>query len=170
MSAAVVALVAGTVLAIGALAYVLYPIFFGSRSVAPPSSSHQKAPAASAEESLAVTALREIEFDRATGKLSDADYVQLKDRYTREALATMREGDRASAAAHAVAADEVEAAILAWRARHPECETCGPRPETDALFCSNCGRYLRAACTHCGARVEEHGARFCRECGHGLAA
>ena len=38
----------------------------------------------------AVDALREIEFDRATGKLSDADYVALKSRYTEQALSAMR--------------------------------------------------------------------------------
>jgi len=38
-------------------------------------------------------ALKEIEFDRATGKLSDADYEQLKAKYTEAALAAMR-GER----------------------------------------------------------------------------
>lgn len=34
------------------------------------------------------------------------------------------------------------AAPLIWRpaeARVPVCPNCGPRPETDARFCSNCG-------------------------------
>jgi len=171
VSAAIAALVVGTVLAIGALAYVLYPLFFP----APETAAAAPSPAVPAPESnIAVVALREIEFDRATGKLSDADYAQLKERYTREALSAMRTADR-SAGARAVALsgapdDEIEAAIIDWRARHPECVTCGPRPEADAIFCSTCGRYLRGACGRCGARIDEAGARFCRQCGERLAA
>src|SRR5439155_18632511 len=41
-------------------------------------------------QTVALRALKEIEFDRATGKLSDADYEQLKAKYTAEALAAMR--------------------------------------------------------------------------------
>ena len=171
MSAAIVALVVGTVLAIGALAYVLYPIFFPALDT---SAGAPAAVAPASESNLAVAALREIEFDRATGKLSDADYAQLKERYTREALAAMRAADRSGSVMTGVASgapdDEVEAAIIDWRARHPECVTCGPRPEPDAIFCSTCGRYLRGACGRCGARIDEVGARFCRQCGERLAA
>src|SRR5690242_17175373 len=88
MSAAIVALVVGTFLAISALAFVLYPLFFGvtaPRRVAPPSSDRR-----TWTDDVAIAALREIEFDKATGKLSEADYTQLKERYTRQALARMR--------------------------------------------------------------------------------
>ncbi len=37
----------------------------------------------------ALLALKEIEFDRATAKLSDDDYEMLRDRYERAAIATM---------------------------------------------------------------------------------
>ena len=176
MSAAIAALVIGTVLAVGALAFVLYPIFFVGQSA-----SHAAHPSRSALEgpvpdNLAVAALREIEFDRATGKLSDGDYAQLKERYTREALAAMRQSESAAttstgpALSTTATGDDVEAAITAWRARHPVCASCGPRPESDARFCSSCGRFLPGACAHCGARIDEIGARFCRACGHRLAA
>ena len=38
------------------------------------------------------------------------------------------------------AADAAELAISRWRARLLVCRDCGPRPETDATFCSSCGR------------------------------
>lgn len=41
-------------------------------------------------QAVALRALKEIEFDRATGKLSDMDYEQLKAKYTAEAVAAMR--------------------------------------------------------------------------------
>jgi len=42
------------------------------------------------------------------------------------------------------------------------------RPESDAAYCSNCGRYLRDRCADCGAPVEELDARFCVGCGNRL--
>lgn len=167
MSSAIVALIAGTLLAIGALAFVLYPLFFDV-------SQHRervRARRTSWSDDVAVAALREIEFDRATGKLSEGDYAQLKEQYTRQALASMR---RESGAGQATQSsdddDEVEALIRDYRAGRPTCATCGPRPERDAIFCSECGRYLAGTCAHCGRRVEEIGARFCAACGHRLAA
>jgi hypothetical protein len=89
----------------------------------------------------ALAALKEIEFDRATDKLADADYVELKARYTAEAVAAMRAED----AQHRT--DDVEAMIAArtraLRQGAPAaCKACGPRPEADAVFCSSCGRLL----------------------------
>lgn len=162
MSSAIVALVIGTALAIGALAFVLYPLFFEPRRARPAAAVR----AHGANDDVAIAALREIEFDRATGKLSDADYAQLKDQYTRQALAAMRRGPSAASGD----SDEIEAAIRAYRAGRPSCAAHGARPEPDAIFCSECGRYLAGTCQQCGRRVEETGARFCASCGHRLAA
>jgi hypothetical protein len=77
-------LVVGTVLALGALAVVLYPLFYPS------------------DEPLETGS-------PAVGARSD---------------------------------DLVEAALRTFRASHPDCPRCGPRPESDATFCSDCGRPL----------------------------
>ena len=166
MSGAIIALIAGTLLAVGALAFVLYPLFFEPQRVSPRAALRARA----LSDDVAVVALREIEFDRATGKLSEADYAQLKELYTRQALATMRGGGVASGETSTTADDDVEAAIRAYRAARPTCAAHGPRPELDAIFCSECGRYLAGTCVQCGRRVEEIGARFCAACGHRLAA
>jgi ribosomal protein L40E len=118
------ALLVGTALAVASLCYVIYPLFradmpgaqrnlafrggqvAGALAVAKPRQSH------------AVDALRELEFDRQTGKISDSDYEPLKARYTEQALVVMRAGSAAV------------------------CEKCGPRPERDAEFCSHCGSAL----------------------------
>jgi hypothetical protein len=163
------ALMIGTVLAVGALAFVLYPLFF----VAPRSFRADQAIAPRrSQRDEAVAALREIEFDRETGKLSDADYTELKSRYTRQAIDAMRR-DASVASASGVPSgdeDEIEAAVRAYRAQRIACPTCGPRPEPDAAYCSTCGRYLRDRCAECGAPVDAPEARFCVNCGHRLAA
>lgn len=118
---------------------------------------------------VALAALREIEFDRETGKLSDTDYAFLKARYTTEAVAALRADDATSTAS------DIEA-LIATRARAltggaPACPACGPRPEPDALFCSHCGRRVDSLqdCARCGAAVPRDG-RFCEQCGTGVAA
>jgi len=163
----IVALIVGTVLAVGALAFVLYPIFFAPTH---PVSVAALRPRQSDREA-AVAALREIEFDRATGKLSDADYVDLKGRYTEQAIVAMRV-ESTAAASSAPSDDEIEAAVRVYRAGAGACvcPTCGPRAEPDATFCSNCGRYLSDRCADCGAPVQALDARYCVNCGNRLAA
>lgn len=141
---------------------------------------------------MALAALKEIEFDRATGKLSDADYSSLKARYTAEALAVLRKDpdppaagsgsagpDAAEAAPPASGAsgpggDPVEAMIAArvktLQATAIRCPGCGPRPESDALFCSACGRSLAVGgCAACGSPLVP-GSRFCEGCGTAVGA
>ena len=157
-------LILGILLAAGATYFVLLPI------LRPPVESPGGEAAGDegddpaddmSPQMVALRALKEIEFDRATGKLSDADYGQLKAKYTQEALAAMRgEGAR-----YAVSGERESPA----RAQCPE---HGPRPEKDAQFCSECGRRLGAApgyCARCGTTLEDD-ARYCNRCGARVAA
>src|SRR5205823_6871394 len=121
---------------------------------------------------VALRALKEIEFDRATGKLSDADYDVLKTRYTSEALAALRAEGPGSGMRYAGSVVPDAAAHPASRIPHLACPAHGPRPEPDAAFCSECGCRLAAApgyCSRCGASLE-HEARYCHACGTRVAA
>jgi hypothetical protein len=141
---------------------------------------------------VALAALKEIEFDRETGKLSDEDYAFLKSKYTGVALDALRaesaeaaEAEAEEAAARSDRQDGVSdvEVMIAARVRAlrsaatsappgaPVCSTCGPRPEPDAVFCSTCGRRLLpgGACAGCGAELGQ-GSRFCEQCGTGVAA
>jgi Double zinc ribbon len=125
---------------------------------------------------VALLALKEIEFDRETGKLSDEDYLFLNDKYTAQALEALR------AEQETVVPDDVEA-LIAHRVRALRsaaasappgarvCPTCGPRPEPDAVFCSTCGGSLPApaACARCGTPLSAD-SRFCEGCGSRVAA
>lgn len=156
------ALIVGTALAIATLAFVLFPLFSDPRP-APRRVAADARQAANVAEQDAVIALREIEFDKATGKLSDADYDELRTRYTDRALTAMRSGAAGTG-------DAVEAAVLAFRARLKDCVRCGPRPEPDAIYCSNCGLYLAGNCASCGSAVTEPAAAYCASCGAAVAA
>jgi len=136
---------------------------------------------------IALSALKEIEFDRETGKLSDSDYQFLKAKYTAAALEALRQEPESDGAG--TGSDNVEAMIAAKvRALRSaststssapvsapsgaaECSSCGPRPEPDAVYCSSCGRRLPvpAACDRCGSALLP-GSRYCESCGRQVAA
>ncbi len=133
---------------------------------------------------MALSALKEIEFDQATGKLSDEDYAMLKGKYTAQALQALRSEDGPPRPATPVAmpsdsggSHDLEAVIAARaRAIRSEgavvnvCPHCGPRPEQDALFCSTCGCGLgERSCGQCAAKLPP-GSRFCDRCGTRVAA
>lgn len=167
-------LVAGLVLAMLAVFFVLRPI------LAPPAAAAD-APVDLEDEdpeddlsprSVALRALKEIEFDRATGKLSDADYDTLKATYTAEALAALRSESVASAESPSREPATARARPVVARGVGPTCPTHGPRSEINATFCSACGRRLSDAasfCRKCGAALEAD-ARFCAACGRRVAA
>jgi rRNA maturation endonuclease Nob1 len=136
---------------------------------------------------IALTALKEIEFDRETGKLSDTDYEFLKGKYTARALDALRQEE-------AAAFDEIEVMVAAKVSAlrfasaatssnvpagnapivtlaSSSCVLCGPRPEADALFCSSCGRPLTppSACAGCDAPLSPE-SRYCESCGRQVAA
>jgi hypothetical protein len=116
---------------------------------------------------IALIALKEIDFDRATGKLSEADYESLKAKYTGEALAALREEESPADAVEALIADRVKVLRSSGAAGSMHsCPQCGPRPEPDPKFCSNCGGQLTVMteCRVCHARLEI-GSKFCSACG-----
>lgn len=150
---AVVAALVGIV----ALWLLLQPLVRSSPSEAPP---FEPLDPEETPKGIALTALKEIEFDRETGKLSEPDYEFLKAKYTSAALEALR-GE--SPVAEQGAPDDIEAMISARvralrsaSATAPSdspappvlpsrvCRICGPRPEPDAVFCSACGQPLAA--------------------------
>lgn len=136
--------VLAVVLAAAALWLVLHPLF---GPFAAPAPGGEPIDPEETAKGVALAALKEIEFDRETGKLSDTDYEFLKAKYTAAALEALRVDRGAS--------DDLEAMIAARvrtirsapgpkpsNAVLPICTSCGPRPEADAVFCSSCGEQL----------------------------
>jgi hypothetical protein len=165
--------VAAALVGLLALFFVLRPLIW------PPASTEPVFEPVEQEETprgVALLALKEIEFDRETGKLSDEDYRFLKEKYTAQAIEALRaeEGRKTPDDVEALIAHRVRALRSAAASAPPGarlCPTCGPRPEPDAAFCSTCGSRLPAAatCTHCGMALSAD-SRFCEGCGSRVAA
>lgn len=140
-------LLAGAAVAAAALALILQPLTRpAARAVT--GGLEPDDPFAPLDESespkvKALLALKEIDFDRATGKLSDTDYEQLRARYAAQAVAAIQSEDAAAAETPVSVEDAAEALIRSVRARGRACPDCGPRPEADASFCSECGKALQ---------------------------
>ena len=166
---------AALALAIAALWLVLQPLLQKPSTQAP---AVEPVDPDETAKGIALAALKEIEFDRETGKLSDTDYEFLKARYTAVALDALR-GEQAGSAPgdiEALIAVKVRSLRSASASTLPGatsvvCPACGPRPEPDAVFCSTCGGRLSTpeACGRCQAPLLP-GSRFCEACGRPVAA
>ena len=164
-----VELTLAVLLATGAVYFVLRPIF----RITPSGSEGDEGEGQDSDEdqsprAVALRALKEIEFDRATGKLSDADYDALKKQYTGMALDALREAGPSHAFPHPASPIPPPTSPIP----HSACPIHGPSSEIGARFCAECGRRLSAAhgfCARCGAALES-GAQFCNACGARVAA
>src|SRR6266571_4446757 len=166
-------LVLGIVLATAATYFVLLPILRPAVETAGAPSADEGEDAADdmSRQTVALRALKEIEFDRATGKLSDTDYEQLKAKYTEQALIALR-GAGALTPGASPGIQEARAVARGQKTPGLTCREHGARPEPDAVFCSECGKRLGSApgyCARCGSALEDD-ARYCNRCGSRVAA
>jgi len=98
------------------------------------------------EKMLALRAIKELEFDRAMGKLSESDWQEMSGRLRTRAGRLMRQLD-----AGAGYREQVENEIAKRLASTPAageapaarfCASCGTSRDPDARFCKNCGARL----------------------------
>ena len=170
-------LITGVVVAIVALLVVLQPLLRPDVGMAALRSPQPQDDFGDIEESespkiQALLALREIEFDRETGKLSDADYAFLKHKYAESAVSAIREERDVDQQTPPIENEDDAAEAMIARARSTRlsvCPTCDHKLEVGSIFCSNCGRSLIVddslpRCWVCGADLPSD-VKFCGECG-----
>lgn len=173
-------LIAGVLVAFVAVGAVVQPLLAPVRAGKPmvkPEIEFEELEESASPKIQALLALKEIEFDRATGKLSDEDYAELKAKYSKAALEAIRAEEAAVSSAAMETEDAAEELVrMAASGALAVCPQCGPRPETQAAFCSDCGRPLsrpepaaeaglaRRFCEACGNKLSPT-ARFCDGCG-----
>jgi len=87
----------------------------------------------------AYAAIKEAEFDYRMGKLSDADFAMLREKYSAQAL------DAIAALDSAHVAQQKKVAEVRRPTRIAFCPSCGRAVPPRANFCSACGRSLKEA-------------------------
>ncbi len=175
---------AAVLVGLAALWLVLQPLIRPRSSISPP---FEPLDPEETPKGVALAALKEIEFDRETGKLSNDDYELLKAKYTVAAVEALRVEQagavsndiealitarvRTLRSASATTSSNTPPPLSSSSGSGPACDTCGPRPEPDAVFCSTCGGRLTARqyCDRCGAGLVPR-SRFCEACGRPVAA
>jgi hypothetical protein len=102
------------------------------------------------DKALVLRAIKDLEFDRAMGKVSEADFEELVPRLRARAMRLMRELDRTGDYREEIEREiarrvgAAAAASSAPAAPGLRC-ACGTPNDPDARFCKACGRRLEAA-------------------------
>lgn len=105
------------------------------RQEASPDRSSLPQPDPDRAKASALGAIRELEFDYQTGKISPEDYAQLRGRYEAKAVEAI---SRPAPSPRADLETRIEAEIKAARAKR-YCTSCGQSLSTSARFCPACG-------------------------------
>lgn len=127
-------LISAAIIAAGFAATAVHHALIGFLGGAPPSPASERVRTSLEEQkAIVLRSIKELEFDRAMGKVSDADFAELSGRLRARALELME------AIAAAPALPTVVAAPKAG-----ECPTCHGVNDEDARFCKHCGAKLRS--------------------------
>jgi hypothetical protein len=161
-----VSIVALTLVAAGltgvALIRVLAPLTSDDARGASPLTGGRRRAALERDKLLTLRSIKELEFDRAMGKVSEADFVEMRDRLRARALRLMRQlegsalyqqmierdaqmaagGQPAAGSEPQAAGGPQHAAGSGRSAAGTECESCGTVNDFDARFCKECGKRL----------------------------
>ena len=100
------------------------------------------------EKALTLRSIKELEFDRAMGKVSPQDFDDMAGRLRARALGIMKQLDAGSSAYRDAIEKELAARIgksgqpdlqVGRAASQPGVCACGTRNDADAMFCKSCG-------------------------------
>lgn len=101
-------------------------------------------------------AIRDLEFDRATGKLSDGDYQMMRSRYDAQAAQVLQKMDALDAAQAKRAARAGATPAAGGAGGLPVEKRPAQKAGTTKGQCDRCGTRIQAAdrfCPSCGARL-----------------
>jgi hypothetical protein len=90
------------------------------------------------DKALILRSIKEAEFDRAMGKMSEADFQELSTRLRARAIAIMQQLDVTPGSAGSTGSSGPAPAAR----RASVCTTCGTVNDADARFCKQCGGKL----------------------------
>ena len=128
---------------VGYAAWRTFAPFAGAEDIAAPQMLGGRTRAGlEREKALVLRAIKDLEFDRAMGKVSEKDFTEMGTRLRVRAAGLMRQLDAGAGYRQEI---EQELARRVTVPANPTCTGCGTANETDARFCKSCGAALRTA-------------------------
>ncbi len=102
------------------------------------------------EKTLVIRAIKDLEFDRAMGKVSEGDFTEMSARLRARASGLLRQLDRGAGYRHEIErelATRLPTSPAGFGAARSEVQSCvcGTANDADARFCKSCGQKLAAA-------------------------
>ena len=156
------------------VAFVLYPVFANQASE-PIGLDKTQSELRDLEEKKAqiLSNIKDLDFEKASGKLSDADYESSRNDYIAQVSAVIARIDelapqpkpkpkKRKTAKSKRAAPESKAETIA-------CASCGEANPKGSEFCFDCGSPFEARCGACGEKLPPK-AKFCNACGEKVNA
>ena len=95
------------------------------------------------DKALTLRTIKELEFDRAMGKLSQKDYDEMVTRLRQRALSLMKQLDEGRSYTTAIEAELARRMATTPSTRVAAVCTCGTAFDDDAVFCKKCGARVR---------------------------
>ena len=140
--------------AVGIAAWRAFAPFAGKLDIdGPPLLAGRPRAALEREKALVLRSIKELEFDRAMGKVSDKDFAEMSARLRARATRLIRQLD-AGVSYREQIQQEIEARVGRTPAAAPgadkarptaiSCPHCGTTNDSDAKFCKSCGASLEA--------------------------
>jgi hypothetical protein len=105
--------------------------------------SERRRAALEREKMLVLRSIKELEFDRAMGKMSPSDFDELAGRLRVRALGLMKQLDAGAPVYRARIEQELAARLQAPSFPATQTCACGTTNDADAAFCKRCGKRLR---------------------------
>ena len=157
------------------VAFVLYPVFTEATAGAPAAFDEAELALADLRDKKAMLyeVIQELDFEKASGKVSDSDYESTRNTYLAQVAAVMEKLDaltppepkHASTKTKKSAKKQTQQKSQGERA----CASCGELNPKESNFCLECGKPLALTCASCGESVPAK-ARFCNACGEKVSA
>ena len=156
------------------VAFVLYPVFAKEASE-PFGLDETQSELRDLEEKKAqiLSNIKDLDFEKASGKLSDADYESSRNDYIAQVSTLNTRIDELAPQPKPKPKKKKTAkskrAVPESKAETIACASCGEANPKRSKFCFECGSSFEAQCGACGATLPR-AAKFCNACGEKVKA
>jgi len=157
------------------VAFVLHPVFTEATAGATPAFDEAELKLADLRDKKAMLyeVIQDLDFEKASGKISDSDYESTRNNYLAQVAAVMEQLDAVAPPEPKKPKTKQSAKKQTRRKSQSDleraCASCGKRNPKGSNFCLECGKPFALTCASCGESVLAK-ARFCNACGEKVTA